>query len=78
MRHFEETRDHFAGRLTKPLAVVTPEQVELWIAEHPDGLIVTYTNVWQPRPLPGSAPLYEQPYDDKQLRIWPVAALKGG
>jgi len=69
---------HFAGRLTKPLAVVEPEQVALWIAEHPDGLIVTYMNVWQPRPLPASPSLYEQPYADTQLHIWPAASLKGG
>ena len=69
---------HFAGRLTRPLAVVTPEQVEFWIAEHPDGVIVSSTNVWQPRPLPGAVPLYEQSYADSQLRIWPAAALKGG
>mgnify|MGYP001564782713 CR=1 FL=1 len=69
---------HFAGRLTKPLAIVSPEQLELWVAGHPEGLVVTYTNAWQPRAAPGMAPFYEQPYGDTQLRIWPAAALKGG
>jgi 4-amino-4-deoxy-L-arabinose transferase-like glycosyltransferase len=69
---------HFAGRLTKPLTVVPPEQLGRWAVEHPDGLIVTYTNVWQPALVPGAIPLYEQSYRDTQLRIWPVVALKGG
>ena len=69
---------HFAGRLTKPLEIVPPEQLYLWAAGHPDGLIVTYANVWQPELVPGAQPLYEQSYRDTQLRIWPVVALKGG
>jgi len=69
---------HFAGRLTKPLEVVSPSQLELWAIGHPEGLIITDTNVWQPTVVPGAMPLYEQSYGDTQLRIWPVAALKGG
>ena len=69
---------HFAGRLTKPLEIVSPGQLELWAVGHPDGLIVTYANVWQPPLVPGAVPLYEQSYGDTQLRIWPVVALKGG
>jgi 4-amino-4-deoxy-L-arabinose transferase-like glycosyltransferase len=69
---------HFAGRLTKPLEVLAPGQLELWAVGHPDGLVVTYTDAWQPRWVPGTAPFYEQPYGDTQLRIWLAAALKGG
>ena len=69
---------HFAGRLTQPLDIVVPEQLGQWAAGHPDGLIVTYANVWQPALVPGAVPLYEQAYRDTQLRIWPVVALKGG
>ena len=69
---------HFAGRLAKPLEIVAPAQLELWAVGHPDGLIVTYANVWQPPLVPGALPLYEQTYGDTQLRIWPVVAMKGG
>jgi len=68
---------HYAGRLTKPLEIVSPEQLGLWAAAHPDGLIVTYTNVWQPPLVPGAVPFYEQSLGDTPLRIWPVVALKG-
>jgi 4-amino-4-deoxy-L-arabinose transferase-like glycosyltransferase len=68
---------HFAGQLHQPLEVLTPAQAEAWPAAHPDGLLVTYTNAWQPRLPPGAKPLYEQPYGDGQLRIWPAAVLKG-
>jgi len=69
---------HFAGRLMQPIEVIAPEQAPAWVAAHPDGLIVSYTNGWQPRVLPGSQPLHEQPYDDSSLRIWSAASLSGG
>jgi 4-amino-4-deoxy-L-arabinose transferase-like glycosyltransferase len=69
---------HFAGRLTRPIEIVAPEQLVVWAAGHPDGLVVTYENVWQPSLVPGALPLYEQAYGDTRLRIWPVVALKGG
>jgi hypothetical protein len=68
----------FAGRLTRPLEIVSPAQLELWVIVHPDGLIVTDTNVRQSALVPGATPLYEQSHGDTQLRIWPVAALRGG
>ncbi len=69
---------HFAGRLTRPIEIVAPGQLELWAVGHPDGLIVTYVNAWQPPVVPGATPLYEQAYFDTHVRIWPVVALKGG
>lgn len=64
---------HFAGQLRQPLTVITPQQLELWLVGHPDGLVVTY-QLQTTR----EAPLYEQPYDDARLYIWSAAALKGG
>jgi len=69
---------HFAGRLTKPLDIVSPAQVELWSIGHPDGLIVSYSNAWQPPVVPGVVPQYDEPYADTQLRIWPAAVLLVG
>lgn len=63
---------HFAGQLRQPLTVITPQQLELWVVGNPDGLVVTY----QPQTT-RETPLYEQPYGDTHLRIWPAAALKG-
>lgn len=69
---------HFAGRLTKPLDIVAPNQTELWAIGHPEGLIVTYTNAWQPPAVPGVVPQYDEPYGSTQLRIWPASVLTGG
>jgi 4-amino-4-deoxy-L-arabinose transferase-like glycosyltransferase len=73
---------HFAGRLHQPLEIVPPGQVEAWLAAHPDGLLVSYSRLWQPRPAaPCSAkcaPFYEQPYDDTRLQLWQAADLRGG
>jgi 4-amino-4-deoxy-L-arabinose transferase-like glycosyltransferase len=69
---------HFAGRLRNALDVITPDEAPAWAAAHPDGLIVSYTNGWQPRVPAGLPPAHEQPYDEFSLRIWSSAALAGG
>lgn len=68
----------FAGRLRQPLEALMPDDAPTWLAAHPDGLLVTYTNGWQPHAPPGAVPLYEQPYGDTGLRLWQAAALRGG
>lgn len=68
----------YLGRLTQPLAVLTPEDAPAWLAANPNGLVVTYSNTWQPHAPPAVRPLYEQPYGDVQLRLWQADALKGG
>jgi 4-amino-4-deoxy-L-arabinose transferase-like glycosyltransferase len=67
----------FAGRLTQPLAVVAPEEAETWLALNPEGLLVTYTFVWQPKAPVGARPVHEQVYGDGQLRLWRAADLHG-
>ena len=69
---------HFNGRLTRPLEVITPEQTGAWLIEHPDGLLVSYANVWQPAGAADSRPLYEQPFGDSQLKIWQASEVKIG
>lgn len=68
----------FAGRLPQPLEVLVPAEAPAWLTAHPDGLLVTYADVWQPHAPPGAAPLYEQPYGDTSLRLWQAATLPGG
>lgn len=61
---------HFAGRLQQPLAVVAADQADAWLAAHPDGLLVTYSQSWQPRVSPGITPFYEQAYGPAHVRLW--------
>jgi 4-amino-4-deoxy-L-arabinose transferase-like glycosyltransferase len=68
----------FAGRLQKPLEVLAPADVPAWLMAHPDGLVVTYLDGWQPHAPPGTAPLYEQSYGETGLRLWPALVLRGG
>jgi 4-amino-4-deoxy-L-arabinose transferase-like glycosyltransferase len=67
---------HFAGRLGKPIEVLAPGQVGPWLSEHPDGLLVTYADGWQPPVPAGSKPFYEQPYGASTLRLWTAGTLK--
>ncbi|MCK7577725.1 MAG: hypothetical protein MZV65_19295 [Chromatiales bacterium] len=66
---------HFNGRLTRPLDVIAPEQTGAWLIEHPDGLLVSNTNVWQPPAATDRRPFYEQPFGDTQLKIWQAGEI---
>ncbi len=66
---------HFAGRLLSPLTVLTPTRAESWAAAHPDDVLVTYTDVWQPRTAGRAVPLFEVPLGDSQLRIFSAAQV---
>ncbi len=61
---------HFAGRLRTSLAVVEPLRAEPWALEHPDGVLVTYTNGWQPRHAGRVSPLLEAAFLDGRVRVF--------
>jgi len=65
---------HFPGRLHQPLDVLAPDDVDAWIAAHPQGLIASPVSVWQPR-VAGAQPRHAQEYDDGRLALWSAAAL---
>jgi 4-amino-4-deoxy-L-arabinose transferase-like glycosyltransferase len=60
----------FAGRLTAPLEVVDAADAARWCVDHPDGLIVTYTDGWQPPTAARATPLLEAAFRDQRVRIW--------
>lgn len=66
---------HFAGRLSHPLELLQPDEADIWVAAHPQGLIVSRTELWQPRAA-GVQPLYTQESDDGRLALWSVATLQ--
>ncbi len=65
----------FAGRLRTPLVVIDATNARDWSAAHPDGLIITYTNDWQPPAVGATQPALEAPYRDHHIRIWQTRAL---
>jgi len=66
---------HFAGRLQQPLEVIQPAETKRWLAWHPQGLLVTYTNAWQPQVPIDAKPAFDAPYHDHRIRIWPASAV---
>ncbi|MFQ5937511.1 MAG: ArnT family glycosyltransferase, partial [Acidiferrobacterales bacterium] len=60
----------FAGRLAAPLEVIGASDANQWSAEHPGGLVVTYTEGWQPPAAARSKPAFEAPYRDQRVRVW--------
>jgi len=66
---------HYSGQLTRPLDVITPDTAETWMAAHPDGMLATTTNDWQPRGALSVKPLVVLPNGEDTVRLWSVAAL---
>jgi 4-amino-4-deoxy-L-arabinose transferase-like glycosyltransferase len=67
----------FAGRLPRPLDVIEPAQVADWAAANPAGVLVSSAGVWQPRTVPGAAPMLRTIVRDDQIVVWDAAALAG-
>ncbi len=68
----------FAARLTTPLAVIDVTEVPAWCAEHPNGMVITYTDVWQPRAATQASPVLEAPFRDQRVRIWDAGTIIAG
>jgi 4-amino-4-deoxy-L-arabinose transferase-like glycosyltransferase len=64
----------FAGRLMTPLEVIDAADAPGWCADHPDGLIVTYTEGWQP-PAARATPVLEADFRDQRVRIWDARTI---
>jgi 4-amino-4-deoxy-L-arabinose transferase-like glycosyltransferase len=56
----------FPGRLTEPLPVLTLDEFPKWVAEHPNGLIITFYRRFRFR----AEPIYSQPFRGVQVSIW--------
>ena len=56
----------FAGRLTEPLPTLSMETLPEWVAEHPDGLLVSFYRRFRFR----AEPIYSQPFRGVQVSIW--------
>jgi hypothetical protein len=62
----------FLGRLARPIDIVGDQEVEAWMAGHPEGRIVTYQ-----RELPaGGTPLYVREFRNRVVSIWDVADVR--
>lgn len=68
----------FAGRLTTPIAVIDVTEIAAWCAEHPSGLVITYTDVWQPRAATQASPVLEAPFRDQRVLIWNAGTIIAG
>lgn len=65
---------HFHGRLSHPLVQVSASEAETWVIAHPDAIVVTTVENWQPRTA-GTTPLFDQEYTDTRLRLWSTTGL---
>jgi hypothetical protein len=66
----------FAGRMAQPLEAFDDlKQLDTWVQQHPDGLVVTFYRRYRFR----AAPLFSQPFRGVEVSIWKAAeALKSG
>jgi hypothetical protein len=56
----------FAGRLTEPLPTLTLKELPAWVAEHPDGLVISFYRRFRFR----AEPIYSQPFRGVEVSIW--------
>jgi len=69
---------HYYGRLTRTITSVSPEILGAWVAQNPRGVVITYTNGWQPDlRRPGGALLHSAPFADTEIHIWKASSLAG-
>ena len=66
---------HYAARLTRPLTVLRKDNLLFWAANHPDGIVLTYSNRWQPANYHNITPLFETPHGSATLRIWDALTI---
>lgn len=69
---------HYQARLSQPFAVLSKDTLLFWAAKNPDGIILTYSDRWQPANYNSMTPLFETQYGSVTLRAWDaltVAAL---
>ena len=60
----------FGARLAHPLHVVDANNAALWLMQHPQGLIVSFTQASQPWPATDLTLVYEIPYGNQAVRLW--------
>lgn len=60
----------FLGRLEAPITVIRAADAPAWVAEHPDGMIITYTN----RPSDSFKAELVAPFRGKWVAVWSAAA----
>ncbi|HEY6986596.1 MAG TPA: glycosyltransferase family 39 protein [Rhodanobacteraceae bacterium] len=56
----------FAGRLNEPLPTLSLDTLPDWVAQHPDGLLVSFYRRYRFR----AEPVYSQPFRGVQVSIW--------
>ncbi len=61
--------------MTVTLTVLNKDNLLFWAAKNPDGIILTYSNRWQPANYNNMTPLFETPYGSATLRAWDALTL---
>ena len=60
----------FGARLARPMHVVDADNAALWLMQHPQGLIVSFTQAGQPWSATDLTLVYEIPYGNQAVRLW--------
>lgn len=66
---------HFAARLTRPVVQLGATEVPSWVARHPDGMFIVYSDGWQPAVVPGGQAVFETTLGDRIVRLWTAATV---
>lgn len=66
---------HYRARLIQPFTVLNKDNLLVWVVSHPDGVILTYSDRWQPANYNSMTPLFETAYGSATLRAWDALSV---
>ncbi len=64
---------HYHGRLRHPLVLLEARDADQWYTQHPDGVVVASSEVWQPADAGARKPLLDHRFRDHAIRLWSPA-----
>ncbi len=65
----------YSGRLSHPVQQISKKEINAWIINNPDGLIITGEWMFNPENVPVAPAIVESHYLDKKVIIWSVADI---
>ncbi|UCH53280.1 MAG: glycosyltransferase family 39 protein [Pseudomonadota bacterium] len=65
---------HFAGRLTRPIAVLSAARANQWAENYPNGVIIADETIWRPQARTAVA-LHKAQRHEPQLVVWDARSL---
>ena len=65
----------YSGRLSRPVQQISKKEINAWIINNPDGVLISREWMFDPDNVPVAPPIAKSHYLDKKVMVWPVADI---